>query len=60
MLLGMHLHRYSLTTTGLSPSTAPLPNDFAFSCVFLLCNPPADEFEGSHDPNHATPAGYHT
>ncbi len=60
MLLGMHLHSPCLTTTGLSPSTAPLPNDFAFNTDFLLCPRPADPGEGSHNPNHATPAGYHT
>jgi hypothetical protein len=36
------------------------PTDFTFNKAFSLCNRPAERFESSHNPNHATPAGYHT
>ena len=60
MLLGNTLQSQMLTHTGLSPSTVQLSNCFDFTSGFLLCTPPADGIERSHNPNYATPAGYHT
>ena len=59
MLLGKTLRSQCHTPTGLSPSTARLSNRFNFHTDFLLRNPPADELESSHNPDPATPAGYH-
>ena len=45
--LGIRQRSHTLTTTGLSPSTAQLPNWFTFKHGFSLRTPPADD-EQSH------------
>ena len=49
-----------VSPTGLSPSTVGLPRPFDYTRDFSLPVPAAAGTKRSHNPAHATPAGYHT
>ena len=59
--LGAHQRRHARTPTGLSPSTALLSNRLRFDTCFLTSPHDGSQCEDiSHNPEHATPARYHT
>jgi hypothetical protein len=49
-----------ISSTGPSPSTADLPRSFDYDTTFSLLVGPAEPTAKSHNPAHATPAGFNT
>lgn len=60
VLLGiLHQAVHNISVTGLTPSTAGLSRPFTYACTLTF--PARQSWSGkSHNPDHATPAGYHT
>src|SRR5690606_13798386 len=57
---GTHPRDTAVSSTGLSPSTVGLPMPFDYHDALYLFDPAAARSGWSHNPAHATPAGYHT
>ena len=50
----------TISSTGVTPSVPGLSRPFDYDTAFSLPGSSAEQPEGSHNPAHATPAGYHT
>ena len=58
--LGTHSTDHTISSTGVAPTTPGLSRPFDYDMIFSLFANSAELTEWSHNPEHATPAGYHT